>query len=348
MRKSERRSILATLVLVVVLVSFNGDFSTHAAEPQKALVVTDGLGREVRITTPVRRIVTNYGIATHMLFALGAQDRLVGIDMPSQKDKFFGSLKPELTTMVCVGTPRELNIEQAIALKPDLLLVGRNAELVKSLEARGVKNVFAVMAEDLDQLRTTIATLGRILGEEKKAEQFIRYYDDTLRLIAERTSSLKRKKPMVYIAGRDGLLSTCGKDMYQHSVISMAGGMNAGASGDVTAVSQGWFNISPEQLIKWDPDYILVVRYAADVTPEKILADPRFQGVNAVRNGRVFWFPSSLNSWDFPAPQAVLGVQWLAKLLHPDEFADLDLQEGVDTFFRTFYGKSFAELGGVL
>lgn len=337
------------LALVVFLISFSGTYVAQASNEETTVVVTDGLGRKVEITTPVRRVVIGYPIATEMLFALGAEDRIVGIDMPSQKSAFLNSLKPDVATTVCVGTPRELNIEQAIALKPDLLIVGRNQELVESLEARGIENVFAVMAEDLDQLRASMENLGKALQEEEKAQQFIKYYDETLELIAERTSGLPDdKKPLVYIAGRDGLLSTCGKDMYQDSIINMAGGRNAGASEDVSAVARGWFKVSPEQVIKWDPDYILVVRYAADVTPQKILDDPRFQGVNAVRNGRVFWFPSNLNSWDCPAPQAVLGVQWLAKLLNPARFADLDLQEDVDAFFSAFYGKSFADLGGAM
>ncbi len=347
--RSKRRifTALLALALVALLVSFSGTYVTQASNQENTVVVTDGLGREVRITTPVRRIVISYPIATEMLFALGAEDRIVGIDMPSQKSEFLKSLKPDVATTVCVGGPRELNIEQAIALKPDLLLVGRNQEQVESLEARGIEGVFAVMAEDLDQLRASMENLGKALGEEEKAKQFIEYYNETLELVEERTSDLgEDKKPLVYIAGRDGLLSTCGKDMYQNSIINMAGGRNAGASQDVSAASRGWFKVSPEQLIKGDPDYILVVRYAAEVTPQKILDDPRFQGVSAVRNGRVFWFPSNLNSWDCPAPQAVLGVQWLAKLLHPDKFADLNLQEDVNAFFRTFYGKSFTELGG--
>lgn len=339
MQKHAKKSVLLAVILALLAAC-----SAWAAD----VVVTDGLGREVEITLPVNRIVTNYGIATHMLFALGAEDRLVGIDMPSQQDKFFNSLRPEVGTMASAGSPRELNIEQAIALRPDLLLVpGRNRDLIEGLEARGLTGVFGVIAEDLDQLRTTIASLGKALGEEDKAEKFIKYYDETLACIADRTKDLaEEEKPLVYIAGRDGLLSTCGKDMYQHSVIQMAGGRNAGGDDSLGGAAQGWFKVSPEQLINWDPDYILVVRYGVEVTPEQILSDPRFQGVSAVRNGRVLWFPSNLNSWDFPAPQAVLGVQWLARLLHPDKFADMDLQKDVDEFFRTFYGKSFTELGG--
>lgn len=344
-------SVFLSVLLILTFISGCAKNQTNTTDAQpKEKIVTDGLGRQVKIPAEVKRIVTNYGIATHMVFALGAQDRLVGIDTPSKNNAFFNALKPEVAAIPSVGSPKDFNIEEAIALKPDLVLVpGRNRELVENLENRGM-TVFGVIAEDLEQLKSTMENLGKALGEEEKAAQFIKYYDDTLKMVEQRTRGLKDEdKPDVYLVGPMGLLSTCSKDMYQNFLINLAGGKNVAAnekSGGAPA--QGWFEVSPEQIIKWDPEKILVVQYTSGITPEQILSDPRFQEIKAVKNKQVFWFPSKLNPWDYPSPQAVLGIKWLAQKLHPDKFNDVNIQKEADEFFKSLYGKTFTEMGGTL
>ncbi|MFA7079131.1 MAG: ABC transporter substrate-binding protein, partial [Syntrophomonas sp.] len=70
-----KRKLMA-LLLVTFLLSVAGcagdkQPSTTPTPKDTSIVVTDGLGREVKISGPVKRISTNYGIATHMIFALG-------------------------------------------------------------------------------------------------------------------------------------------------------------------------------------------------------------------------------------------------------------------------------------
>jgi len=61
------------------------------------------------------------------------------------------------------------------------------------------------------------------------------------------------------------------------------------------------------------------------------------------------WFPAPLDiSWDYPSPQACLGLVWLAKALHPELFPNLDPLKEADRFYQEFYGRSFTDLGGKL
>ncbi|MDI9476193.1 MAG: ABC transporter substrate-binding protein [Bacillota bacterium] len=320
--------------------------ASQQTEAQK-IIVTDDSGRQVEIPDKVERIVVNYGIAGHMVFALGQQDKLVGIDSPSKDNAFFNAIKPGFSSLPTPGNPSEVNIEEVITLNPDLIIVpGRNKELIENLEQRGL-TVFGVTAEDLEQLKITMKNLGKALGNEEKAAQFIKYYDDAIKTVQEKTKDLQpNEKPGVYLVGRDGLLSTCSEDMYQHFLIDLVGGKNVAAEESIPG--QGWFKISPEQLIKWNPDLIVVARYASGITPQQILTDERLRGINAVKNKQVFWFPSELGSWDCPSPQAVPGIKWLAKKLHPNKFQDMNLEKDVDDFFMMLYGKTFTDLGGSL
>jgi len=337
--------MLGLLVLFLVAIGCGkGSEQTGNGDAGEEIVVTDGLGRKITLSKPAERVVTTYGIATHMVFALGAQDNLVGYDTPSKNNAFFNALMPEFANLPTPGSPGETNIEEVIALNPDLILVaGRNKELVDNLEQKGL-TVFGVVAEDLDQLKDSMINLGKALGREETAQEFVNYYENTLQKVKERTENLaKEDRPKVYLVGPMGLLSTCSKDMYQHHLIKLAGGRNAASE-----LEGGWVEVSPEHIIEWNPDLIFVVQYTADTTPESIMKDERLQGVKAVMNKQVFWFPSNINPWDYPSPQAVLGLYWVASKVQPDLFDDIDMQAEADQFFKKFYGKTYTELGGTL
>jgi len=340
----QKKFILILLVFTILLVSVGGCSSVEnepAVQDSQVTVVTDGIGREVELNGPVQKIATSYGIGTHMVFALGAQDRLVGMDSPSQNNKFFNALLPETGTMTSAGSPRDVNIEQLLSLEPDLVIVpGRNRELVDNLEQHGI-TVFGVIAEDLNQLKDSMLNLGKALGCEDKAQLFADYYDETVSMIDEKTSDLTdAEKPVVYFVGPMGVLSTCSSDMYQNHLINLCGGKNAAAE-----LKGGWVEVSTEEVLAWNPDIIVVVQYGS-TTPEDVLADERLAVVKAVQDGNVMWFPSDFNPWDYPSPQAVLGMEWLATVINPDLFADIDMQDEADKFFNEFYGKTFTELGG--
>lgn len=129
------------LFLILLLGSFCwagcGRQARTPSEEAQTVTAADGTGRQVTVPANVKRIVSNYGIAMHMVFALGAQNRLVGIDSPSRGNRFSNALKPETSTMPTVGSPREFNMEEAMALKPDGLKAGSGTSAGTEQETRG-------------------------------------------------------------------------------------------------------------------------------------------------------------------------------------------------------------------
>lgn len=345
--KSLKKSLIFMLIFLLIGVSGCGQAQQTVKEQPAHIVVQDGLGRDIELDKPAERIVSSYGIALHMVVALGAQDRLLGIDVPSQNNAFFKETLPESVLGKTVGSPKELNVEEVIGLKPDLVLVpGRNKQVIESMEARGI-TVFGVVAEDMDQLKSTMLNIGKAVGKEDTANNFARYYDEVIKQTGSSLQGLKEEeKPSVYIVGPMGVLSTCSKDMYQNGLIELCGGKNVAASLEGTLDGHGWLELSPEQLLKWNPDYIFIVQYSG-VKPAVVLEDSRFRQLKAVKNKRVYEFPSELNPWDYPSPQAVLGIQWLSSVLHPDK-TKLDMEAEANRFYKQFYGKGFTDMGGKL
>jgi iron complex transport system substrate-binding protein len=208
--------------------------------------------------------------------------------------------------------------------------------------------VLGVIAEDLEELKTSMIILGKRIGRERAALEFAEYYDSAIQEVKAKTSRIKKEeRPVVYLAGPMGILSTCSRDMYQTHLIELCGGTNASAELTGFATRHGWTEVSAEQLISWNPHIILSVQYGGPPR-EKVLNDPRWQRIDAIKQKKVIMFPSALNPWDYPSPQAILGIKWLAKTLHPELFGEIDMRKEADDFYRRFYGKSFTALGGRL
>lgn len=100
--------------------------------------------------------------------------------------------------------------------------------------------------------------------------------------------------------------------MYQADMIRLAGGVNAASE----IADTYWAEISYEQLLAWNPDYIILTS-DAEYTVEDVLADENLADCTAVKNGNVYQIPSKAEAWDSPVPSGILGAVWLANVLHP-------------------------------
>ena len=275
-----------------------------------------------------------------MICTLGAQKALVGADGNTLKNPIVTSLLPNSKDLPDFKNKNTFNIEQGIALKPDLVLItAANKKLVDDIEKHGLK-VFAIKAENLDQLKSTMTNLGMVLGKEKEAASFNDYYTKKIYFVKDKLKDVNQKdKPKVYIAGSD-MYSTAGKDMFQNSLIDLCGGINVASS-----LSGGWSKISPEQLIQWNPDEIILTQYCG-VKPADVLSNPSLKDINAVKNKKVYLIPSKISPWDMPCPQTILGIMWLSQKLNPEVFKDTNITKEADSFYEKFYGTTYTKLGG--
>ena len=73
------------------------------------------------------------------------------------------------------------------------------------------------------------------------------------------------------------------------------------------------------------------------VTISDVADNEQLQGINAVENNEIYLCPVGTFWWDRPAPEAILGIIWLAKTLYPEQLADIDLEAMTKSFYRQFY-----------
>ncbi|MGM0760340.1 MAG: ABC transporter substrate-binding protein [Thermodesulfobacteriota bacterium] len=317
-----------------------------AAQLQAGIVITDDADREVEIPDQVNRLVTAFKPATLLVLSLGGADALVGVDSSSRHDPLNLAVAPDLKKAVGVGSKsQDISLETVISLKPDLVILysqKTGIQLAVRLQDSGCPAV-VIAPETFDSIEKNLMLLGKALDRQEQAARVVQAMHNVQETVHSRVQDLENEeRKIVYYAGPSGFLSTAPSGMLQDVMIDRAGGRNA-ASG-----LHGYFKqVSPEQLMDWAPDSIILSRM---IRPQAktLLKRKQFSLLPAVKNNNIHVFPSPLAPWDFPSPLSALGVLWLGTRLYPERFADISLMQEVNAFHRTLFGQSFTEMNGFL
>lgn len=310
-----------------------------ASETSYPVTVTDQAGRQVTIESQPETLVSGYYITTSLLIALGLQDELVGIEAKADTRPIYALSAPELLELPSVGTAKEFDLEGCAALAPDLVILPLKLEsAADSLAELGIPALL-VNPEDQALLNEAVTLIGTATNTQARAQALLDFSAEPEQRLADTLAGAET--PSVYLAGNSDFLSTAGDAMYQSDMIRMAGGVNAAA--EITDTY--WAEVSYEQVLAWDPDYI-VLASDAGYTVDDVLADPNLAGCAAVENGNVFQIPGDAEAWDSPVPGGILGAVWLSSVLHPDLCPEADSLAVIDEFYQTFYGFAYSAAAG--
>jgi iron complex transport system substrate-binding protein len=273
----------------------------QATEAPKGVTVTDMMGREVTLSEPATRVVALSAADCEVLFAVGAGDLLVGrgefCDYPAQ-----------VLDVPAVQSGMETNIEQIIALAPQVLLMSAMAQTedqVKQLEAAGIKVVVSD-AKDIAGVYSAITMIGALTGHDTEAAEVVSSMQGTLDTLAARAGELEGKSVYFEVSPLQYGLWTAGKGTFMDEIATMLGLKN------VFADATGWAEISEEQVLKANPDVIVTIAmyFGEGQTPvDEILSRPGWQDLTAVKNGDILSLQN--NELSRPGPRIADGAQSL-------------------------------------
>ncbi|MGK9231014.1 ABC transporter substrate-binding protein [Inquilinus limosus] len=332
---------------------------TAAAAGDK-ITVTDLAGRTVEVPRKVERILLGEGRQIYIVAALDRENPIGRI--AGWKDEFersdldtyrlYQAKFPGIDAIPDIGDPEEgtFNTEQALALKPDVLflLLGQKpaaeeSGLIKTLEGAGIATVFIDFRDEpFTNTEPSVRLFGEILGRQDRAEEFIAFFRQQMDLVQDRLARSDAPKPKVMIerAAGTGWGAECCASFGDNNfgrMVRMAGGINIAAD-----LIPGTFGVlNPEQVTVANPDVVIATGAnwsqfvpdggwvglgpGADQAKAKdrlaaLVRRPAYTGVKAVAEGRVhaIWHQF------YDSPYQFVGVQQIAKWLHPDLFADLD------------------------
>ena len=344
---------LAMLLAVVMVLSFAacGKEPTPAPQPEPTTDVTypvtvkDMAGREVTLEKQPERIVSGYYISSSACIALGLTDKMVGIEDKSAKRPIYKLAAPALIDLPNVGSAKAFDLEACIAAEPDLVILPmKQKDTAQTLQEMGIATLL-VLPESHEQLIEMFTLIGTATNTVKQAEKLISYYNTKLSAVTELTRDIPDdEKPVVYLGSTGDILRTAPREMYQASLITTAGGKNAG---DVLEGSS-WTDIDNETFLTMNPDIIVIPTdnfavSSPDYTAEDVMNNPTFSDVTAVKNGAVYQMPVGYEAWDSPVPSGILGTLWMLKTLHPELYPAEQFAADVNEFYTVFYGFSVNE-----
>ncbi|MFJ7736120.1 ABC transporter substrate-binding protein [Lysinibacillus sp. NPDC097287] len=272
------------------------------------ITMTDTIGNDITLEAPPERIVSLIPSNTEILFDLGLNDKIVGVND-------FDDYPAEAAEKEKVGS-MEFNIEKIIALTPDIVFAHESSMAslggaLDQLESAGVKVFVVADAKDFNETYTTIKQLGRATGKLPEAEKTIA---EMKAKVAEIQAKLKDVEPKtVFVETSDEPeIYTAGKDTFMQEILDMIHAEN------IAADTKGWFKIDAEQIISKNPD-VIVVTY--DYVPDILTKIPQragFETITAVKNNAIVQVDESMTSRQ--GPRLADGLEELAKAIYPEVF----------------------------
>jgi iron complex transport system substrate-binding protein len=261
----------------------------------------------VTLGAPPGRIVSLVPGVTEILFAIGAEDRLVGVTD-------FCNYPPEARRKPSVGGMLTPSLETMVALRPDLVVAtpsGNRAETVAQLERLRIPVYLVNPAGVADVLRM-IEGLGEISGRREAARQLVHARKVRIKAVAERVAARPRPR-VLYVLWPDPLIVPA-RGAVVTELIQLAGGESVTAG-----AGDGYPRYSVEAAVAHAPDVILLARHSVGVGPVSLEQWDRFTSLPAIRAGRVHAVDGDL--FHRQGVRIAEAIEELARLIHPEAFA---------------------------
>lgn len=299
--------------------------------------ITDVAGRELTLPARVQRVADAWHANNSMVLAVGGADKLVATTIQAQRQPWLRRLYPRIAQIpAAFNAAGDVNIETLIGARPDVVLMAYSGALprwVGPVSALGLP-VVLMPNSSLADLQTTARMTGEVLGEREaaRAAELTQEFAGNIRRVTSVTTRLSAgERPRVLHTASAGVLTIDGRNTLIDDWIEVAGGINA------ADVSGNQRPVTLEQVALWNPDVLIVGTAPNQASRRAILADPRWSGINAVKNGRVYVNPSGAYLWDRHGAEAALQVLWASKTLHPALFTDLDIKSETEGFYARYF-----------
>jgi len=289
-------------------------------EKADEVIVTDDFGYKVAVKKYPRRIVSLAPSNTEILFALGLGNRVVGVTDYCNYPPEVIKLKKE-GKIESIGGFSTINVEKVIALKPDLVVgaYGNGLGNIEAIKRFGIP-VICFNPKNLRDVMRDIWILGVVTGEKQNATKLIRFMEDKIAHVERIVRYAKTKPKVIHILWNDPIWVS-GRGTFVDELIRLAGGENA-------VKERGWTVISIEELIRSNPDVIIVnsgngMGNGKNILYEWIIHDDRLKDVKAVKNGRVYVVDADIVSR--PSYRLVYALEEFARFIHPELFEKMEV-----------------------
>lgn len=310
MKRTKLTALLLSLLILASIAGCTAPAETTTPTPEDtAISVTDMTGREITLETPAEKIIALTPSDCEILYAVGAGDKLVGRGE-------YCNYPEAVLEIPSVQSGSDTNIEQIIALEPDVVIMSAMAQTVEQVAAMEAAGITVVVSEakDIEGVYTAIGLIGAIAGRDAEAAVVIDSMKNAFTEISEKVTGDGSQTVYFEVSPLEWGLWTAGTGTFMDELATMLGVTN------IFSDVEGWGEISQEQVIDRNPDFIVTITmyYGDGPTPvDEIMGRDGWQDITAIKNGAVLNADSDEISR--PGPR---------------------LAEAVDTLYTFIYGES--------
>ena len=295
--------------LAAMLAACSADEETTAPAKEEAtslypLTVTDAIGKEVTIEEEPERIISLAPSNTEILYALGLEEQIVGL---TANDNFPEQVKEKPS----VGDI-DFNIEEIIALEPDLVLVHESGmfsaePVIEQLAALDIDVYVVDNAESFDATYDTFEAIGQLTNKEQEAADLVVDVQTKVDEVTAVVEGQEVKKAFV-VVGTIPDIYVVGQKTFLNEMLMVLNVENA-------VQEEGWPMYSAEDFVAANPDSIIFT-YAGDET--NIIGNAAFKDMTAVKNNALTVVDGDTTSRQ--GPRIGEGLEEIAKAIYPYAF----------------------------
>jgi iron complex transport system substrate-binding protein len=239
-----------------------------AAAAAEDVVIHDARGRDVTIGHPTR-IVSIGGAVTEILYALGAEDRIVAVDTTSLYPPQAMADKPN------VGYMRQLSAEGVLGLHPQLVLAIAGSGPKETIDVIDAAKIPLIMVPDTFTeagMVEKIRLIAKVAGVEPRGECLANAVAGDLSALRELRAKVKTPPRVMFVLSfLDGRAMVAGQKTAANEIIKLAGGVNVADSFD------GYKIMTDEAIAAAKPDTVLSMERSKDtLQADTVFANPAF------------------------------------------------------------------------
>lgn len=348
-----KNNLILITAVVLIIASGLGYYLTETGYMwgKGNTTITDMAGRNLTVPSPIDKVLSTSPTATGIVYMVAPEKLLaLNYETTSEEQKYMPDAYKNLPSVGGWYGSQSGSYEQFISMDPDVILesiASSNStstttylSTIATLEERQKKfgSIPVVGVNDTSTVTTinpSIEFIGKLLGNEDKANKLVAFNERVQKEVTDVVSTIPdSEKVKVYYAEGSAGLQTDPPGAVHGQLIDFCGGKNV-ADVQIQGGS-GKTDVSMEQVLTWDPEVIITTDstfYA------NVYSNSTWSAVTAVKNKRVYLSPQSPFKW-FDRPTGanmIIGIPWVAKILYPDKFQDLDLTSDVKEFYSEFY-----------
>ncbi|WP_161490817.1 ABC transporter substrate-binding protein [Methanonatronarchaeum thermophilum] len=311
---------------------------------KERITIVDSTGEEIEINYPVENVVTLTSDSAEAVRALGAEDKVVGIN-----DYMSGDFWGDLGEIDSVGNIFNPNPEEIASLepKPDLVLTYTEytEDLEDDLKPFGI-DVVRLDFYKMDSIEEEIEILGEILDKEDEAEELLNFYNKHMDEVKELAGDINESEVKdVYIEGFEEWSTASTNESNYHQVVELVGANNIAGDRDRTypTVSAEWvLDNNPDAMMKVVQDssvlgYDVNCTENAEQMYNDIVDREGLSETDAVKNDELVLVSQNVLS----TMQNNIGTLIMAEYLYPDVYEDIDPMEVHEEYLEDFHGIEY-------